>query len=294
MRDWIRTHSASLASLAAWVLGGVTIVLAIMIVAAMAGICGQAADDEPVQDASPAVAVPAALLPLASMVTPAAAPPDRNTATCITTPMVLPDAAWALVQQQANAAGTSTQDIIAARLQAIDLDVQAATAYTRSHPAGRIAVPCWLIDEVEQRLHGAGQVVNPATVTRWLESGLVASVKIAPPTAALSGALSKAAVTDAIKAGGWPDALLAHALCITWHESSWIPTAHDINDPGRGSYGLFQIEAWWASDAVAASFGPRFDLTRAFEPVYNSTFAYRVYKSEGWHVWGTAHFCVGT
>ena len=116
----------------------------------------------------------------------------------------------------------------------------------------------------------------------------------AAPPAELSGALSKVAVTDAIKAGGWPDALLAHALCITWYESSWVTTAHDVNDPGLGSYGLFQIEAWWASSAVAASFGPRFDLTRAFEPVYNATFAYRIYESEGWHVWGTAHFCVGT
>ena len=252
---------------------------------------GTSASHDTVAPLTPVVPV----TPLTSVV-PAVSPatPARNDATCITTPMSVPEETWEWAQQQA--VGTATQDVIAQRLQVMDLSAQ-ADGYARTHAIGRIAVPCWLVDEVETRLHGASAVVSPVTVTRWLEAALVASVPAAPPAAQLaapavaSAPLSKAAVTAAIKAGGWPDALIKHALCITWHESSWIPTAHDTDDPGQGSYGLFQIEAWWASTAVAVSFGPRFDLTQAFDPDYNASFAYRIYQSEGWHVWSTAHFC---
>ena len=254
--------------------------------------------EEAAPTSAPAAAVvvapapaPAPATPIAESL-PAAAPPDRNTATCITTQMQVPEATWDWAVQQADATDTATQDVIARRLQTMDLDAQAED-YARAHLAGRIAVPCWLVDEVERRLQSEGQVVTPVSVTAWLEAGLVASVQATPPPAAPNGALSKETVTAILTEAGWPDARIDDALCITWHESKWIPTVHNTHDPGLGSYGLFQIEAWWASDAVADDFGPTFDLARAFDPLYNARFALRIYEREGWRVWGTAHLCRG-
>ena len=247
-------------------------------------------------DASVPIPPPTPMVPPSPPTPPPPGPvaplPDRNTATCITTPMSVPDDTWAWITQQATAAGTATQDVIAQRLQTMDLDAQAAD-YARTNRAGQISVPCWLVDEVEKRLHSASTVVSPATVTRWLEAGLVASVQSVLPTGTPPGALSKTAVTAVLTEAGWPATRIAHALCITWHESKWDPVTHNTHDPGLGSYGLFQIEAWWASTAVAVDFGPRFDLSQAFDPAYNARFALRVFEREGWRVWGTAHFCVG-
>ena len=65
---------------------------------------------------------------------------------------------------------------------------------------------------------------------------------------------------------------LTPGVCVAFHESRYRPDAHNSFDPGAGSFGIMQIEAWWAlsvEDGGPRAGFPRFDLSRAFEPVYN-------------------------
>ena len=52
-------------------------------------------------------------------------------------------------------------------------------------------------------------------------------------------------VREILRAAGWPRDELENALTISYHESRWNPRAYNKDDPSGGSFGLFQINAWW-------------------------------------------------
>ena len=73
---------------------------------------------------------------------------------------------------------------------------------------------------------------------------------------------------------------------------AWPITNPDIgrtrtipSTPAPGSFGIMQIEAWWAlsvEDGGPRAGFPRFDLSRAFEPVYNIWYGLQVWRDAGW------------
>lgn len=92
---------------------------------------------------------------------------------------------------------------------------------------------------------------------------------------------------EILRAAGWPDGEVENALTITYHESRWNPRAINKNDPSGGSYGLFQINAWWIYFGEA-EIGERLDTDQATRPLYNARYALRIWRKCGWRPWSTA------
>ena len=106
--------------------------------------------------------------------------------------------------------------------------------------------------------------------------------------------LTESEVRDILSTEGWPDGHMAHALCISNRESDWDPDAVNTNDDGSVDRGLFQINSWWTTHAVADDFpGGLFDAERAFDPHYNARYALLIFTfgGEGWGAWATAKEC---
>ncbi len=92
---------------------------------------------------------------------------------------------------------------------------------------------------------------------------------------------------EILRAAGWPQDELDNALTIAYHESRWNPRAINKDDPSGGSYGLFQINAWW-SYFGEAEIGEPLDPVLAMRPLYNARYALRIWRKSGWDVWTTA------
>ena len=92
---------------------------------------------------------------------------------------------------------------------------------------------------------------------------------------------------------GFPEAELDNLVCIVQHESENYPLAVNHNTNGSTDYGLAQLNSWWAGPGPNAGFGPRLDLTRVYDPFYNLSFAYRIWRDggTGWAAWATASRC---
>ena len=110
--------------------------------------------------------------------------------------------------------------------------------------------------------------------------------------------LSGAELNSVLALEGWAQEDIAIARCIAWHESAWHVDAHSLTDPGSGSYGLFQINSWWATGAEPGwdkdqvpALG-RFNLDNALEPFYNARYALNIFRVSGWSPWSTSHLCV--
>ncbi len=94
---------------------------------------------------------------------------------------------------------------------------------------------------------------------------------------------------EVLRAAGWPDNELENALTISYHESRWNPRAVNKDDPSGGSYGLFQINAWWQYFGDA-EIGERLDPVLAMRPLYNARYALRIWRKSGWKPWSTARY----
>ena len=97
-------------------------------------------------------------------------------------------------------------------------------------------------------------------------------------------ALTEVEVRALFVEAGWPAGEIDIGLCVALHESGYRYWIHNAHDPGAGSFGLMQIEAWW-SESVAdggprAGF-PRFDLSRALDPDYNVSYALLIQQDAG-------------
>ena len=163
-----------------------------------------------------------------------------------------------------------------------------------------------LVEPIEQ---GGRQVLPPGVVspvvvilptiapTPTLSSG-IAPTLVATQTPIRRGTgLSEPEINAVLALEGWAEEDIPVARCITWHESNWHVSAHSLTDPGSGSYGLFQINSWWATGAEPSwdkgqspELG-RFNLDRAFEPFYNARYALNIFRASGWAPWSTAHLC---
>ncbi|MCP9927441.1 transglycosylase SLT domain-containing protein [Cyanobium sp. CH-040] len=79
----------------------------------------------------------------------------------------------------------------------------------------------------------------------------------------------------------WPEEHETAAISVAYKESGLSPTARGCNGD---CFGLFQIH-YAANQRLIASMG----ITRPeqlFDPVINSTVAYRLFREAGWTPWG--------
>ena len=92
---------------------------------------------------------------------------------------------------------------------------------------------------------------------------------------------------EILRAAGWPPEELENALTIAYHESRWNPRAENSDDPSGGSYGLFQINAWWKYFGEQ-EIGEELDVVLAKRPLYNAQYAFRIWQKRGWEPWSTS------
>lgn len=78
--------------------------------------------------------------------------------------------------------------------------------------------------------------------------------------------------------------------CIVTHESHYHPEAIHHNSNGTTDYGLFQINSIHALKDTPMH--PRFDISRAFDPIYNAWYAGTILAAQhNWSAWATARVC---
>lgn len=89
------------------------------------------------------------------------------------------------------------------------------------------------------------------------------------------GSLSPSQIAQVAAGAGFSGADLVTAVAISLAESGGNPNAHgDLNLPGQGSYGLWQIYSY-----AHPEFGPNFDAL--FDPATNAAAAYQIYQASG-------------
>ena len=123
-------------------------------------------------------------------------------------------------------------------------------------------------------------VVAPAPATAPVSAPVAASAPTAVPLE-YPVILSHAQALEVLHRAGWAQEDMDDGVCVMRHESSLNRRAHNSDDPGQGSFGLFQINSWWAHFADIAKI-PRFDLSRAFDAVYNASYGLRIFRLDGW------------
>lgn len=92
---------------------------------------------------------------------------------------------------------------------------------------------------------------------------------------ASGGYLSPSQIAQYASGAGFSGLDLVTAVAIALAESGGNPNAHgDLNLPGQGSYGLWQIYSY-----AHPEFGPNFDAL--FDPATNAAAAYQIYQASG-------------
>lgn len=139
-------------------------------------------------------------------------------------------------------------------------------------------------------------VVAVAAVIGWfaIEPQVHVSVSVGPqPALAVHEHLPPTVLTEnevksVLAEAGWADGDISDALAVTHCESAWHPHAFHPHDGQYNSYGLFQLNGWWATDFVNPSFnnGVKLDLDQVYDPAYNAEYALAIWKNSGWEAWG--------
>ena len=93
---------------------------------------------------------------------------------------------------------------------------------------------------------------------------------------------------------GWPEDQLDTLAVVMLRESNCTPTAHNVNDPHGGSYGLTQINGFWC---IPNSNWPQgwlqvqgvgvSDCSELYIPEANLRAALAIYNNSGWGPWAT-------
>ena len=99
-------------------------------------------------------------------------------------------------------------------------------------------------------------------------------------------------VFDTAKAIGWPVDQLGMLVAIAQRESRCQPDAYNPNDPNGGSYGVMQVNGFWAKKTTAypkgylQTMGVLTDVTDLFDRETNLRAALAIYRySNGWRAW---------
>ena len=99
-------------------------------------------------------------------------------------------------------------------------------------------------------------------------------------------------VFDTAKAIGWPVDQLGMLVAIAQRESRCQPDAYNPKDPNGGSYGVMQVNGFWAKKTTAypkgylQTMGVLTDVTDLFDRETNLRAALAIYRySNGWRAW---------
>ena len=99
-------------------------------------------------------------------------------------------------------------------------------------------------------------------------------------------------VFDTAKAIGWPSDQLGMLVAIAQRESRCQPDAFNPKDPNGGSYGVMQINGFWAKKTTAypkgylQTMGVLTDVTDLYDRETNLRAALAIYRySNGWRAW---------
>ena len=91
---------------------------------------------------------------------------------------------------------------------------------------------------------------------------------------------------------GWPEDQLDTLAVVMLRESNCTPTAHNVNDPHGGSYGLTQINGFWCLPNASWPMGwlqvqdvGVTDCSELFIPEANLRAALAIYNNSGWGPW---------
>jgi hypothetical protein len=91
---------------------------------------------------------------------------------------------------------------------------------------------------------------------------------------------------------GWPEDQLDTLAVVMLRESRCTPTAHNIDDPMGGSYGLTQINGFWCLPNASWPMGwlqvqgvGLTDCSELFIPEANLRAALAIYNNSGWGPW---------
>ena len=91
---------------------------------------------------------------------------------------------------------------------------------------------------------------------------------------------------------GWPEDQLDTLAVVMLRESRCTPTAHNVNDPHGGSYGLTQINGFWCLPNASWPMGwlqvqgvGVTDCSELFIPEANLRAALAIYNNSGWGPW---------
>jgi hypothetical protein len=93
---------------------------------------------------------------------------------------------------------------------------------------------------------------------------------------------------------GWPEDQLDTLAVVMLRESNCTPTAHNVNDPHGGSYGLTQINGFWCLPNPSWPMGwlqvqdvGVTDCSELYIPEANLRAALAIYNNSGWGPWAT-------
>ena len=99
-------------------------------------------------------------------------------------------------------------------------------------------------------------------------------------------------VFDTAKAIGWPSDQLGMLVAIAQRESRCQPDAFNPKDPNGGSYGVMQVNGFWAKKTTAypkgylQTMGILTDVNELFDRETNLRAALAIYRySNGWRAW---------
>jgi hypothetical protein len=100
-------------------------------------------------------------------------------------------------------------------------------------------------------------------------------------------------VFDTAKAIGWPSDQLGMLVAIAMRESRCQPDAFNPKDPNGGSYGVMQVNGFWAQKTTAypkgylQTMGVLTRVDELFDRETNLRAALAIYRySNGWRAWG--------
>jgi hypothetical protein len=93
---------------------------------------------------------------------------------------------------------------------------------------------------------------------------------------------------------GWPDDELDTLVVVALRESNCTPSAHNVNDPNGGSYGLLQINGYWCLPNTywpigwLQAQGLVDHCADLFIPENNLKAGLAIWRNSGWAPWRTA------
>jgi hypothetical protein len=93
---------------------------------------------------------------------------------------------------------------------------------------------------------------------------------------------------------GWPDDQLDTLAVVALRESNCTPSAHNVNDPNGGSYGLMQINGYWCLPNTywpigwLQAQGAVDDCIDLYIPENNLKAGLAIWHNSGWAPWRTA------